>query len=630
MKYFDVLFPLDLVPLTYGCPDHLSGMVGPGIIVSAPLRNRTAKGIVLRETAEPAGGRIRELVSIEEDTPPIGEGLLRLFEWMAEYYIASAGSVLHQAMPRETFTKTKARKRRCMPGRACPYEIVRIPETETGPVLEGIRSGRFRPYMLLSPSRGHEYSFGLSLLEHAKNAIVLLPEVSMAEAFFPAVIEKTGERACLLHGEMPAGARSQALAGIAEGRHTVVVGTRAALFSPLRGLSLIIVLHEHSSSYKIEEGIRYSIRDTAVMRGFFENAAVVLSSVTPSVDSFYNAMTKKYRLISPGGAAKARTNVLDMRFEKKEGRHLARSVVTTARKMVGRGQGVLFHINRKGYSTMMLCGECGHVEACPDCSVPLIMHKGDVSLRCRYCGRTKGIPDRCGRCSGIELEPVGAGTQRIQEEIGRLLGIGPLRFDSDEIRKGSDISDALRKIEDGSVQVVVATKMLTNRVRPGRFGLVAVLNMDSALNFPDFRASEKAYADLASLAELVSPGGEMMVQTRFPQSPLYSHFRKRDYPGFVREELRARKELGYPPYAKLIEIHMSGVAQERIAEALKGIGGNIEALGPAASTGRKGAPELVLLLKGKERKALNEAARKIIGSLSKEKEADVSVDVDPL
>jgi primosomal protein N' len=630
MPYFDILFPLNLGPLTYRCPDELLTLVQPGTVVSAPIRNRLTKGIILRETPTPPSGIVKDIAGIHGDAPVVGKGLLRLLLWMAEYYLTLEGIVLNQTVPAQIFLKTRPRKPRKTATADTAHEFVEIPDSDISALSEAAGRRQYGTFLLHSPSWGYEYSVVPALIRRGiKNVIVILPEVAQAELLYAALGAIVGERLCLFHGGLAKGRRSACVEGIISGRHDIIIGTRSALFLPLKTVSMIIVLREHSESYKLEEGIRYHVRDVAVMRGFLEKSVVLLSSITPSVDSYFNAFSEKYTLLRPEmQARRQKIKLIDMRYEKPLRPNISRELFTMAREKLKEGKKMLFVVNRRGYATLLLCGECGKVEDCGKCAIPLVLHKKEGVLRCHYCGAIHPLPGTCRRCGGHDLELLGSGTQRVQEDLEDLLGVETVRFDSDSLKRASEIRDVLAGIAAGSANVVIGTKMMTRRLASAeKFSAAAVLNMDSLLNFPDFRASEKAYLELSSVLELVEPAGQMLVQTRVPGSALLRHFRRGDYLSFVREELAVRKELGYPPYAKLLSIRCSG---ERLAgdivRTVSGRGG-IEVLGPAASREQQG--DYLILLKSGDRKMLRAAAMEVIEKYEEKKARKIVIDVDP-
>jgi primosomal protein N' (replication factor Y) len=633
MQCFDVLFPINLGPLTYTCPDSLAEIVQPGLVIQAPLRNKLTMGIVLDKNISPPKGPLKELNIIPGTPAVLSKSLLRLFRWMSDYYIAPEGLVLKQTMPAELFSKTRTRKsKKEIP---CNNEIdfMDIGSEEVQAVTAAINSNKYKGFLLHAPSVLYEYSMVFKLLGSVRNIIVLLPDIGQANLLYAALKDLYAERLCLLHGEISRGKRSAYIEGILSGRYDIVIGTRAALFAPLKKVSLIMVLNEHNQLYKIEEGIRYNIRDVAVMRGFIEKAAVLLSSISPSIDSYFNAITSKYRILKPSPDIKRpNIRIADMQFEKKIKPDLSKAVHDAAQKHIRKNNKIMFVVNRRGYSSALLCRECSYIVKCHSCDIPMVLHKNENSLKCHYCNKVLPVPERCPRCKGHNFELLGSGTQRVQEYIEELFGIPTMRFDSDNVKKKSEKEDISRLISGDFSRLLIGTKIMTRRISvTDRFSMAAVLNVDSSLNLPDFRAMEKAYQELSSIVDLVEPSGEVLIQTRFAGVPLFKHLRCNDYAAFAKEELSMRKGLNYPPFAKLLKITFSGPNEvsEKIMRTIRDSESKLEILGPTVNKNKKGIEEVSMILKSEDRRALNNAARSVLKTFCRSKKIQIKIDVDP-
>lgn len=634
MNCFDLLFPINRGPLTYICPDSLAGAVQPGLVVQAPLKNRLTRGIILRKNSSPPDTSLKEFQAIAGEPVILSPSLLKLLGWMSDYYIAPAGLVLKLTLAGELFKKTRPRKSRERTMHQSAIDFIPVDTEVVSEAVASIRNTAYKGFLLHSPSLLYEYSLAREMLTAGENIIMLLPDVGQANLLYGALKDSFADRLCLLHGELSHGKRSENMEGILSGRHDIVIGTRGALFAPLKNVSLIMVLNEHSPLYKLEEGIPYHLRDVAVMRGFMEKATVLLSSVSPSIDSFYNAMTGKYTLLKPSHARqRPNIRIINMRFEKKIRPDLSRSVYDAARRHISKNERVMFVVNRRGYSTVLLCKECGHIEQCHSCEVPLVHYKKEGTLKCHYCSSTRPLPETCSRCKGHTFELLGSGTQRVQEHVEELFGQAAMRFDSDTVRKKSEKEELSRLISGSFSRILIGTKLMTGRITPADFfSMAAVLNIDSSLNQPDFRAMEKAYQELSAIIDRVAPEGEVLVQTRFPDIPLFRHLQRNEYSSFAGEELSLRKSLGYPPYAKLLHIRLEGPSDlsEKIVKFLRRVNAKIEILGPITVRNKKGKEEQTIILKSGDRKALNTAAREVLQAFNNRKKIQVRVDVDPI
>jgi primosomal protein N' (replication factor Y) len=634
MAYYDVLFPVSLGPLTYGCPRELQGKVRPGMIVSAPLKNKITKGIVFSKTANPPGGSIKEILDIHGEAEVLGKELIKLLAWMSDYYIAPEGLVLKQTVPREIFEKTRARKSRKSTEYINKIDFMAISDSITSDISASISRKKYRTYLIHAPSQAYEYSLVPKMLNSFSNVVIVVPEISKANLLFYSLREIFKERVCLIHADISKGRRSEYIDGILSGKHDIIIGTRSAFFTPMKKTSLIMVLHEHSSSYKHEDGVRYNLRDVAVMRGYIEKTVVMLSSVTPSIDSYYNALARKYVLIKPAYHRKyPRIKIIDMRFEKSARRLISKSVFYASRNRLKDAKKIMFVINRRGYSTLLHCTECGYTATCPSCKIPLVFHKDDNSLKCHYCGTVRHVPAKCERCGSYGLDLLGAGTQKAQEYIEELFNIETIRFDSDIAKKKSVIEDLVHTISSDPSSVIIGTKMMTRRIGiTEKFSLAVLLNIDNFLNVPDFRATEKAYTEVASLAELVEPGGEILIQTRFTNNNLFKHLKSGNYDAFVKEELSIRRGFNYPPYSKMAHISFTGSqdSAEILHQKLTGHNQRLEILGPTTIKTKRGKNKFSFMLKSRERKTINSAIRSLLEGQKVANISDITIDIDPV
>ena len=695
MEFLDVVFPVNIGALTYRCPETLSARVKPGMIVSAPLRNRITKGIVLGKPPGSLPGEMKYIYELHGDAAILSEKMIDLLKWMSEYYVADQGLVLKNILPKEAFTKVKRGKAKIPPSLPVPCNRkvsgvilkrgwpdgvingIHLGNDMATGIIDSIKSGAYKTFLLHAPSSSFEYTFLIKVLAETKNAILLVPEISVINSLYPVLNEKFGERICLFHSDLSRGERSEAIERILSGRSDIVLGTRSAVFAPMKQVSFIAVIGEHSSSYKQESRPCYSGRDVAVMRGYLERAVVLLSSISPSIDSFFNCKAGKYKLLRPpDDIKKPRIRLIDMKYEKRVKPYLSKKVIDAAVNYLKNNKKVMFVANRRGYSTLLRCGDCTYIEECPHCRIPLIFHKQDMSLKCHYCGYTLSqVPERCDRCKGFNLKLSGAGVQKVQEDIEELTGIKPLRLDSDRTRKKSELERLIECISADENRILVGTKLMTRRLGViNKFSMAAVLNADLFLSIPDFRSAEKAYQEILSVADRIQPDGEIFIQTWMPQEYLYKCLKNYNYDSFFKEELGRRKSLAYPPYSRLllmkfiskrdISSELSEIirksqlieTQERTViirtnppapHSEKGRPGRIfrkgegdlhvkrtahemEILGPYISTLREGKNEYRLLLKSSMREKLHVTAKYLIEAFKDSKDLEIRVDVDPM
>lgn len=636
MTFVEVLFPLKLSPLTYKCDETLSRSIKPGIIVSAPLKNRLTKGIVIGKSLNIPPGRIKEIKEINDKVPLLSTNMIKLLKWMSKYYMAEEGLVLKNMLPREALKSVKKRDTKKVKITTQDFDLCDIDNICIQKIFDSIRKKRYQTFLLHAPSSVYEYSFLIRLLIEINNVIILLPELSIVDNLYQTLNKIFGERVCLYHSDLSSGRRYEAIKRILEGYSDIIIGTRSAIFAPLKEVSLIVVLQEHNDSYKQEKFPCYHARDVAVMRGFFEKVPVLLSSICPSINSFFNCNSGKYSLLIPSNNndIKPKMKIIDMRYEKQIKPSLSKTVIDNLERCIKNKKKVLLIINRRGYSTLLQCLDCNYIEECPNCKIPIIFHKHDMVLRCHYCNYiSRNINDRCSRCKSFNLKMLGAGTQKIQEAIEEVFGVKTLRFDSDKIRKKADLDELTAEIFNADKGIIVGTKIISKKMFGWhRITMAAVLNADLPLSMPDFKSSERTFQEIMSLKESIEAGGTIFIQTRMPDHYVYKYLKSYDYYSFVREELMRRKSLRYPPYSKMIVIKIVGEARlsEEILKIVSMADKNVEILGPSSSRYDRDKFEYKVLLKSQFREKLHIAAKKIIETFKDRKDIKIKVDVDPV
>jgi primosomal protein N' (replication factor Y) len=635
MQFVDVVFPLNLGPLTYSVSESCAARLKTGMLVSAPLKQKVVKGVMIgRPSAIPAG-KVKEILDVHGDTPLLDEAMIRLFRWMSDYYLAREGLVLKHMVPREVFYKVKSRQGRQVKRKEFPFHTISVGQTHLEEIRASVKEKTYKAFLLHAPSTAYEYSFLLELLSATRNVLVLLPEIVHVTRMYSHMERTFGERVCILHSGLSRGARTDAIERVLSGVSDIVIGTRSAVCAPMKKISCIAVLHEQNPAYKEESGIFYSGRDVAVMRGFFGKATVILSSACPSVESRYNCELGKYIFLMPKeGIKRPKIDIVDMRFDKAAKQGLSLKIIRAAQKCIESNGKVLFVMNRRGYSSFLQCAECDFIEECPKCHLPVVFHKDDMSMKCHLCGWTEPhVPASCKRCGGYHIQMLGAGTQKIQEDIERALGSRTLRLDSDKAAKRSEMEGLLSAAFQDDMRIIVGTKLAARRVgSAGGFSMAAYLNADLSLHLPDFRSTERMFQEIITLADQVEPDGTLFVQTRMPSMPLFRYLKKQDYSGFFREELRRRRSLRYPPVAKLILItciSKSDLTGE-LSEIIDDSDTQVETLGPSVVATTQGKYECKVLLKSTDRIKLRAIAKKFVRAFKKEKDITLRVNVDPV
>lgn len=410
------------------------------------------------------------------------------------------------------------------------------------------------------------------VVDQGRQAVVLVPEIALTPQMVERFKGRFGSGVAVMHSRLSVGERYDEWRKIREGKAAVAVGARSAVFAPFANLGLIIMDEEHEGSYKQEENPKYHARDVAVRRAEQGGAAVILGSATPSLESYHASRAQSDIHFSPVllempsralGNELPKVHVVDMRDELKEGNRsmFSRRLHAALESRLERGEQTVLLLNRRGFSTFVMCRSCGYVAGCPECDISLTYHARSDNLRCHYCGHAEPSPKVCPECGSEHIRFFGTGTQRVEEELGKLFpGIRVIRMDVDTTTEKGSHEKLLNQFRDKKADVLLGTQMVAKGLDFPDVTLVGVITADSALNLPDFRAAEKTFQLLTQVAGRAGRHqlpGEVVVQSYTPEHYSIIHASGHDYSSFVREELKHRKELHYPPYCRLILVTLS-------------------------------------------------------------------------
>ena len=401
-------------------------------------------------------------------------------------------------------------------------------------------------------------------LAAGRGAIVLVPEIALTPQTVQRFASRFGGLVAVLHSALSDGERYDEWHRIRSGEARVVIGPRSAVFAPVKDLGLIVVDEEHDTSYKQDDTPRYNARDVAVMRAKAEGAKVVLGSATPSLETWVNAASGKYALASMTRRAGAGTlpsvRIVDMSEPGNRGAIFSRELLDAIRLRLDRGEQTILFLNRRGFSRSVRCASCGHVLECPGCGIPYTYHRADSCCRCHVCGGWTSVPDKCPECGAHALEYKGFGTQRAEAALAACFKRARiLRMDADSTSRRRSHDDILGAFRRREADILVGTQMIAKGLDFPSVTLVGVLNADSSLSMPDFRAAERTFQLLSQVsgragrAELC---GEAVIQTYDPASPTIRAAARGDYGAFAAMELKDREEAWFPPYCHLACVNM--------------------------------------------------------------------------
>ena len=534
-------------------------------------------------------------------------------------------------------------------GDATPFRLKDDQRAALAALESGLEDRRYRPFLLAGGTGTGKTEVYLRAAELAlgqgRSVILLVPEIALVPALASEARRRFGRRLAILHSALGGAERQQEWERIRGGEAPVVLGPRSALFAPVRELGLLVVDEEHDTSYKQETTPRYNARDLALVRAQREGAVAVLVSATPSLETRHNVERGKLVRVDlaqrVGQGAMSEGILVDLKAEKLSRRpgevHFSpRLKEEIEAALAGREQIILLR-NRRGYAPVLLCRACGEDMRCEDCGLPRTLHRREGVLRCHYCGSSVAAPQRCPACDEEALEPIGAGTERVEEDFAALFpGASVGVLDRDVSRRRGGAAAALEAFGRGDTQVLVGTQMVAKGHHFPNVALAAVLLADTYLGFPDFRAVERTYNLLTQLAGRAGRGeraGRVVIQTYHPDHYAIQAALRHDDAAFEREEMRFRRIFHYPPFGRVVQILVRDKrrdrGQERAREIAERIGRHpgVRVLGPAPAPFERlrGQWRFQILLRGQSGKRLRDLVRAAVPDPG----ADVVVDVDP-
>jgi primosomal protein N' (replication factor Y) len=551
----------------YRVPEDLEVERGDRVVVPFGARSRVGIAVERAARSAVAPERLKPLTRVLHDAPRLPPEWLDFVAFLSAYYQRPLGETLvHALPPRLRSVKPLPRAVRGAPPsppahgdfvsrhRPTPAQaaaIARIAAAHDGFrvfLLHGVTgSGKTEVYL-------HAIA---AVLARGAQALVLVPEIGLTPQLEARVREAFPHTLlALLHSALDDSARTGAWLAAARGEAGIVLGTRLAVLTPLPRLGLIVVDEEHDPSFKQQEGLRYSARDAAVMRAKQAGCPALLGTATPALETWHNSLEGRYAMLSlperaVAGAALPRVRTLDLRAEPPE-HGFARAAIEAIAGRLARGEQSLVFINRRGYAPVLACDACGWAAGCARCSTRLVLHSTDRRLRCHHCGAEAAIPRACPTCGNPDLRALGRGTQRVEETLAaRFPQARVLRIDRDTARRRGALARALEGVRRGEGDILVGTQLLAKGHDFPDLTLVCVLNADQALFSTDYRAAERLFATLAQVAGRAGrreQPGEVLLQTRFPEHPLFAALARHDYAGFAAAQLAERSAAGFPPF----------------------------------------------------------------------------------
>jgi primosomal protein N' (replication factor Y) (superfamily II helicase) len=660
--YVKILLNLPLEgPFDYEVPFNLRENVATGKRAWVNFGPRRMIGYIIGVSDKTDCEKTKPILDIIDKDPILSSEMLELTKQISEYYLCSWGEAINAAVPSslkkgnvsvkpradedyseiahtEAFTPTKEQSNALA-------EINGAIDNNANQVflLHGITgSGKTEVYLQAIAN----------VLDKGRSCIVLVPEISLTPQAVERFKSRFKERVAVFHSRLTAGQKYREWKKLSDGLCHIVVGARSAIFSPIRDLGLIIVDEEHDTSYKQQDNPRYNATDVAIMRAKISNAVVVLGGATPSLESYYKAQSKDYKLLQLNERIEKRplpeVKILDMRHEiterKKKRIIFSRLLMEHMEKVIGNNEQMILFLNRRGFSTYANCKKCGYVERCKKCNVALNYHSDRKILLCHYCNYQKKSVDICPACKGGYIDYFGFGTQRVESEMHRYFPeVAISRMDTDATKKRKSHAQILDDFSKRKTQVLIGTQMVAKGHDFSMVTLVGIVLADTALNLPDFRAGERTFQLLTQVAGRAGRGsfpGEVIIQTYVPHHYTIQCAINHDYKDFYKKEIALRKELGLPPFSNMIYITARSYNEERSKKAsediarhllMKKLPGLIDLSGPCQDMVYKLRRQYRwnIILKAKDLVSFNPRLKACLREFKKPHGVIVTVDVDP-
>jgi primosomal protein N' (replication factor Y) (superfamily II helicase) len=622
-------------PFTYEVPDE----VGRGAVVAVRLGGARQRGVVIGlEDAPPEGVEAAPIELVVESLPA---PLVELALWLADYYGSTPGRALALIAPPKRARRKELpqpAERDALAGEPEPHALTASQERALarlrGALDEG--GGHFLLYGATGSGKTEVYlQAAADALGRGLGVIVLVPEIALAPQTVGRFRARFGDRVAILHSSLSEAERRDERERIASGAAPIVIGARSAVFAPLPQLGLVCVDEEHDAAYKQESDPRYDARTVAAKRASLEGAVAIYGSATPRPESWERL--ERLELGERIGVRGPTVRTIDLRGE--AGYPLSAPLLVELGKLAEGGGKAILLLNRRGVAPALHCRACGETRRCPNCDVALVLHR-DEALHCHHCGFAESAPEGCPACGSVELARIGAGTQRLERELeAHVPELERFRLDADAIDRPGEPAATLRRFAAAERAVLVGTQMVAKGHHFADVSLAAVIDADTGLGVPDFRAEERTFqlvTQLAGRSGRDAPG-RVLVQTFQPESRAVALAARQDVEGFLAGELERRRGLGYPPYRHLVRVLVSGPEREDAIRALTELADGLadapgELLGPAALFRLRGRHRAQLVVKtDRPREVASRAGRLLAAGARAMREAELTavVDVDP-
>jgi primosomal protein N' (replication factor Y) len=637
-----------------GMPKVLSYKIPPdfhlsrGMRVKVPLRNSIKTGLVVEIINEEKEG-LKDIIESLDPAPLIPEDIIDLLAWTSKYYHASIGATMQLAFP--PLVRKGMDLKKISAGRAGHNRNIENPPEHTREQAHAIKTighliekKRFHVAVLHGVTGSGKTEVyieaAIKTLSLGGSVIYMVPEIALTPQTVMRINSRIPFESAIFHSGLSPNDRSREFIKVTSGRSRFVIGTRSAIFAPLTDVGLIIIDEEHDQSYKQSDGVTYNARDLAIMRASKADAVVILGSATPSLETYERAKRTDHTLITmterTGRASLPEISIIDMRGRSEV---LSRELVDAVRGTLDKNQQTLLFLNRRGFSSVMICPGCGEILECRRCSRGLTYHKARQLAVCHYCGHTQAVPEICPGCGCIEMKHVGLGVERVIEEIQNLIPEARLlQMDSDKIDTPLRLNRALKAIAEREVDIIIGTQMISKGHDFPGLTLVGIIHAEQLLHMPDFRAAERTFqqvVQVAGRAGRTRPDTKVILQTLIPEHQIMGFISGHDYLSMISSETEIRRKTGFPPFAYMARCIFSSPKENeseeyavRIAKKIKGNGVNILGPSPAPIELLRNSYRWNIILLSGNRSRLHSCLDSL-GKMKFPSSLKVKIDVDP-
>lgn len=588
--YIEVILPVPLADTyTYFVPPAMEAQIVLGVLVSVPFGKKNHIGIVYSVHNSPDKGidDIKAILDVESEVAIVRQEQFAYWKWIADYYLCKLGEVYKAVIPAGYRSgKTPKRKRNTKEKETATQNPLNELNALQNKALKQIQDSFASKEVCLlhgvtSSGKTEIYTHLIQkTINKGKQVLYLLPEIALTTQITNRLKQFFGSQIEVYHSKISNNERIHIWNDLlSDGDCKIILGVRSSIFLPFKNLGLIIVDEEHEPSYKQQDPApRYHGRNAAIMLARMHQAKTILGSATPSVESYHNAVTEKYAYVSLNKRFEDTelphiipVNTFELRRKKKMKSILSPLLIEKIQERIDRDEQVLLFQNRRGFAQAVVCKMCDWTPRCRFCDISLTFHKGKKDwLSCHYCGRVYQPPKQCPDCGHDDLKPIGFGTEKVEEEVSQLFpGVSIGRMDADTTKTKRSLDELIDRIETADAQIIIGTQMISKGLDFGKLSLVGILNADSLMNFPDFRAYERAYqlmTQVAGRGGRRKEQGEVVLQTAHPEHPLIEQVINQNYEGMYQVQTMERELFRYPPFSRIIHINLKHKKEDLLNE----------------------------------------------------------------